>query len=79
MKVIGPLLIAGLIVAYWWVALAVLLIYLVVKAAPVAYRELKADQAAERQYLQGLIARADLQHRQASEGDVRGVYGLYPV
>jgi hypothetical protein len=79
MKALGSILVVGLIVVYWWAALALLIIYLVAKAAPVAYRELQSERATERQRLQGLIARADEQHWWASEGDPRGVYGAYPA
>jgi hypothetical protein len=78
-KAIGSVLLVGFIVVYWWLALAALLIYLVARAAPVAYRELQAERTAEQHRLRGLIARADEQHLWASAGDVRGVYGVYPV
>jgi hypothetical protein len=72
---LGLLLLVGLVVVYWKVTLAAVLIWLAVAAVPIAWRELQADRNLERQRLQGLIARADEQHLQASEGDPRGVYG----
>jgi hypothetical protein len=60
---IGLLLLVGLLIAYWQWVLAVVVVVLAVKAAPVAWRELQAEQAAERSRLQGVIARADQQHQ----------------
>ncbi len=48
---------------------------LILKAAPIAYREVQAERAGERERLRGLIARADVQHRQVMAGDELGMWG----
>jgi hypothetical protein len=77
MKALGSLLLIGLIVTYWWLALTVLLIFLAAKAAPVAWRELQDERTAQQSYLRGLVTRADTQHAWTAEGDPRGTYGAY--
>jgi hypothetical protein len=77
-QLFGLLLLVGLVIAYWqWVLVAVVVV-LAVKAAPVAWRELQAEQAADRRRVQGLIVRADQQHLWSMSGDPRGVHGDYP-
>jgi hypothetical protein len=75
---LGLLFLVGLVIAYWQWVLAAIVLVMIVKAAPVAYREWQADLAPERQRLRGLIARADQQHLWAMSGDPRGVHGNYP-
>jgi hypothetical protein len=52
-------------------------VILIVKAAPIAYREIQAQHATERERLRALIARGDRQHRQVMAGDERGICGDY--
>lgn len=75
---IGALFLIGLMLAYWQWVLAAVIVVLIVKAAPVAWSDLKSDQAAERARLRSLIARADQQHGWSMSGDPRGVHGDYP-
>jgi hypothetical protein len=75
---VGLLLLVGLVVVYWKWAVAIAVVVLAVKAAPVAWSDFKSGQAAERQRLRGLIARADQQHLWAMSGDPRGIHGIYP-
>jgi phage-related minor tail protein len=75
---VGLLFLVGLVAVYWKWAVAIAVVVLIVKAAPVAWSHLKCNQAAERQRLRGLIARADQQHLWATSGDPRGVHGNYP-
>jgi hypothetical protein len=77
-SLLGFLFLVGLVVAYWQWVLAAVVVVLIVKAAPIAWADFKSHQAAERQRLRRLIARADQQHLWAMSGDVRGVYGIYP-
>jgi hypothetical protein len=74
-QLFGLLLLVGLVLAYWQWVLALVVVVMIIKAAPVAWRELQAEQAAERRLLQGLIARADQQHLWSMNGDRRGTYG----
>jgi hypothetical protein len=75
---LGLLLLIGFVVAYWQWVLAAVVVVLIIKAAPVAWREHQAARLAEARRRAELIARADQQHRWATEGDERGFYGLYP-
>lgn len=74
----GALLVTGLAVMYWQWVLAAIVIVLLVKAIPPAYREFQRERAAEQSRLQSLIHRADQQHQWVSAGDARGVYGAFP-
>lgn len=77
MKALGVLLLIGFAVTYWWLTLALLIVFLAVKATPLAWREVQAERVAERHRLRGLIDRADTQHAWTAEGDPRGIYGAY--
>jgi hypothetical protein len=77
-QLFGLLLLVGLLVAYWQWVLAFVVIVLAVKAAPIAWREMQAEQDADRRRLQDLIARADQQHQWSMNGDPRGMHGDYP-
>jgi hypothetical protein len=77
-QLFGLLLLVGLVLAYWQWVLALVVVILAVKAAPVAWREWQAEQGAERRRLQGFIARADQQHLWSMSGDPRGMHGDYP-
>jgi hypothetical protein len=77
-QLFGLLLLVGVVLVYWQWILAIIVVVMIIKAAPVAWRELQAGQAAERERLQGLIARADQQHRWSMSGDPRGFHGDYP-
>jgi hypothetical protein len=72
---VGLLFLVGLVAVYWKWILAVAIIVLIVRAAPIAYQQWQADRSAERARLSGIIARADQQHAWAMAGDPRGTYG----
>lgn len=74
----GILLLVGIVLVYWQWVLAIIVVVLIVKAAPVAYREFQAERADAAQRYNELVARADQQHRWAMSGDARGVYGAFP-
>jgi hypothetical protein len=75
---IGLLFLVGLVVVYWRWILAAVIVVLIVRAAPIAYREWQEERSAERARLRGLIARADQQHRWSMNRDPRGTHGDYP-
>jgi nitrate/nitrite transporter NarK len=75
---VGLLFLVGLVVVYWKWAVAIAVVVLAVKAAPIAWRELQGERSAERARLRELIARADQQHLWEMSGDPRGVHGNYP-
>lgn len=57
------------VLAFWrWIAIGVLL-YLVVAAAPVAWRELSAEREAGRQHCRELAERADAEHAAVMKGE----------
>ncbi|QDF19773.1 hypothetical protein QEH38_gp41 [Mycobacterium phage LilSpotty] len=79
----------SLVVLFWgfilWKAAPVLVIFLGVFVAVAvlvwvhgkAAEERAAEKAAQQARADAIIARADTQHRQVLNGDVRGVYGDY--
>jgi hypothetical protein len=73
----GVLLLVGFVAVYWQWLLAAVVLVLIVRAAPVAWREVQDERAAEERRRAELVARADEQHRWAMAGDDRGVYGQY--
>jgi hypothetical protein len=75
---LGFLLLVGFLVAYWQWILAAIVVVLILRAAPVAWREWQEERSVLARRRAELIARADQQHRWAMAGDERGVYGLYP-
>ena len=77
-QLVGVLLLVGFVMAYWLWVLAVVVLVLVSRAAPAARRDARAEQDQRRARAAALVARADQQHRWASEGDSRGTFGNYP-
>jgi uncharacterized membrane protein len=74
-QLIGVLFVVGLIIRYfWWIALVVVAV-IVYKRAPGRWARYQAAQAAERDRLAGIAARADQQHAWVLAGDPRGTYG----
>jgi hypothetical protein len=72
---LGLLLLVGFVVVYWQWARAGLVLWAVVKAAPIAYRELQTERQDRRARAEGLRARADRQVRWWNEGDPRWLTG----
>jgi hypothetical protein len=72
---IGLLLLLGFVVVYWKLTLALLLLWAVVKAAPIAYRELQTERLERGARAEGLRARADRQRVWFESGDPRWVTG----
>ena len=54
------------------------LVWLAVRAYPVAWAEFEADARRRAEQAIALIRRADQQHTLVMAVDDRGVYGLYP-
>jgi hypothetical protein len=77
-KFVGLLLLVGFVCVYWKWVLAAVIFWAVVKAAPIAYRELQEERALRKQRAAEIVARADRQHAQIMNGDERGVYGAFP-
>lgn len=77
-ELIGFLLLIGLVLAYWQWVLAAVVLVVIVKAAPVAWRELQDERTAGARRRAELAARADEQHGWALTGDERGLYGAHP-
>jgi hypothetical protein len=77
-QLLGVLLLVGLVLAYWQWILAVVVVVLIVRAFPPAWREHQVQLALRRQGALEIAARADVQHAQVMAGDERGVYGAYP-
>jgi hypothetical protein len=75
---LGFLLLVGFVGLYWKWILAAVVVVLILRAAPVAWREWQEERSVLARRRAELIARADQQHRWAMEGDERGFYGLYP-
>jgi hypothetical protein len=75
---IGALLMVAFVAAYWPWVLAVVVVVLIAKAAPVAWQEVQGERAVEERRRAELVARADEQHRWATAGDPRGTFGIYP-
>lgn len=75
---VGLLLLVGFVCVYWKAVVVVCVVVAVVKAAPIAYRELQEERAGRRVRAEGLRTRADRQYQQVMFGDERGVYGMYP-
>jgi hypothetical protein len=74
-QLIGVLFVVGLIIRYfWWIALVVVAV-IAYKRAPVWWAQYQAAQAAERDRLAAIAARADQQHAWVLAGDPRGTYG----
>jgi hypothetical protein len=74
-QLIGILFVVGLIIRYfWWIALVVAAVILY-RRAPVWWARYEAAQAAERDRLAAIAARADQQHAWVMAGDPRGTYG----
>jgi hypothetical protein len=76
-KLVGFLLIAGLIIKYWPIALAIAIVALVVKYLPGMVERAQAATAARNATLRAIAARADEQHHQVLNDDARGIYGAY--
>lgn len=76
-KLFGFLLLVGVVLTYWqWIALAVVLVWLW-KMAPRWWGAYQVTQAARRDRVAAIIARADQQHRWAMAGDPKGTFGEY--
>jgi hypothetical protein len=76
-QLLGWLLLVGLILAYWKIVVAVIVVVLIVRAFPPAWREHQAQVALRRQGAVEIAARADLEHAWTMQGDPRGMYGRY--
>jgi hypothetical protein len=72
---LGLLLLLGFVCVYWKLTLALLLLWAVVKAAPIAYREHQTERLERRARAEGLRARADRQRVWWESGDPRWVTG----
>jgi hypothetical protein len=77
-QLVGFLLLVGFVGLYWKWILAAIVVVLIVRAAPVAWREWQSERSVLARRRAELIARADRQHRWTMEDDERGFYGLYP-
>jgi hypothetical protein len=77
-QLLGFLLLVGLALTYWQWLLALVVLVLIVKAAPIAWRELQDERAASAQRRAELTARADQQAAWFVAGDPRWVTGHYP-
>jgi nitrate/nitrite transporter NarK len=75
--IVGLLLLVGFVVVYWQWVLAVVVLVLIVRAAPAAWREVETERADEERRQAEVVARADEQHRWAVAGDPRGTFGEY--
>jgi len=70
---------------FWKFTVAIIVVYLIVKASQhiharhTARRTAEAKRAAEAKRVQGLLDRATKQHKQVQKGNIGGVYGAYPV
>jgi hypothetical protein len=74
-QLIGTLLLVGLMLKYWWFIALVVAAVIAYKRAPVWWAQYQAAQAAERDRLAAIVARADQQHSWTLAGDPRGTYG----
>jgi hypothetical protein len=72
---LGLLLLVGFVCVYWQWVLAGLVLWAVVKAAPIAYREHRTERQGRRARAEGLRARADRQREWFESGDPRWVTG----
>lgn len=72
---LGALLLVAFAVTYWQVTLAVVVVVLIIKVAPVAWREVQTGRATTARRRAELIARADQQDAWYLAGDPRGIYG----
>lgn len=77
-QLIGFLLFVGLVAIYWKWILAAIMLVLIVRALPAAWREWQAECAAQRARREELVARGEQQHAWAMAGDPRGTFGAYP-
>jgi hypothetical protein len=74
-QLIGTLLLVGFLIKYWWLVALVLAAVAVWKFGPGWWATHQATQAAERNRLAAIAARADRQHAWTLAGDPRGTYG----
>lgn len=72
---VGLLLLVGFVAVYWKLVVLGLIFWAVVKAAPVAWRELQEERDGRRARAEGLRARADQQLDWYQSGDPRWVTG----
>ena len=77
-QLVGLLILVALVVHFWAWILAAIVLWLIVKAAPVAVAELRAQRETLARRDAAVVARAEEQHRLWLAGDERGLYGLYP-
>lgn len=72
------ILVVGVIVKFWWLFLAMGLVWLGVKVAARSWDRTEARRLETAKHHAALVARADLEHAAIMRGDERGVYGRYP-
>lgn len=72
---VGLLLLVGFVCVYWQYAVALLILWAVVEAAPIAWRELQEERVGRRVRAEGLRTRADRQREWFETGDPRWVTG----
>lgn len=75
---LATLLVVGLLLAYWQLFLAAAVIVAIVKAAPIAWRELQSERADRKRDAEQTAWRADAEDAMYVRGDdERGVYGRW--
>lgn len=72
---VGLLLLVGFVCVYWKAVVVAVVVVAVVKAAPIAYRELQEERRVRRVRAEGLRTRADRQREWFESGDPRWVTG----
>jgi hypothetical protein len=77
-QLLGFLFLVGLVLAYWQWVLALVVLVAIVKAAPIAWRELQSEREKRAYRRAELSARADQQAAWFVAGDPRWVTGHYP-
>jgi hypothetical protein len=75
MQFLVVLIVAALVVKFWWLIVAVVGMFCAAHWTRLAVDRHTERVEAERRRLAGLVARADRQHNWVMQGDPRGTYG----
>lgn len=75
--IFGGLFVLGLIIKFWWVIVAVLVIAGLAYGGAKWWQRHQAQEAAAAQEHANIAARAEYEHRQYLAGDDIGLYGQY--